>query len=280
MAKKEIVHKEEITYFLRHILDIAGNEVKQGDDFEKQFARRLKFQSKTDWKRYRASIDLLDDTEFAIISAFEYQLGDLSNGNRDSNGMYLRLYGILNAVYLQISAFEELACLLNYSSRDDVTNLFKQLDIYKLRNIAGAHTLDYQYDTTILENETKTSFRIYQCFLEETGNNISALSQHGKILKYNLLNILNEYEEKAKILLIQMVKHAIKYLVHDKNYRVELIKQLDEKLKNLIDYSRIDKNKTHTQKKIKEEKIKLKKLLKESEKLHDLAMIKIIGLND
>ena len=59
-----------------------------------------------------------------------------------------------------------------------------------------------------------------------------------------------------------------------------MIKQLDEKLKNLIDYSRIDKNKTHTQKKIKEEKIKLKKLLKESEKLHDLAMIKIIGLND
>jgi hypothetical protein len=149
MTEKEIVHKEEITYFLRHMLDIAGNEVKQGIDYEKQFKKRLKFQSKTDWKRYRASIDLLDDTEYAIISAFEYQLGDLGNKNKDFNGIYLRLYGILNAVYLQMSAFEELACLLNYSSRDNITDLFKQLDIYKLRNIAGAHTLDYKYDPTI-----------------------------------------------------------------------------------------------------------------------------------
>ena len=82
MTEKEIVHKEEITYFLRHMIDIAGNEVKQGIDYEKQFKKRLKFQSKTDWKRYRASIDLLDDTEYAIISAFEYQLGDLGNKNK------------------------------------------------------------------------------------------------------------------------------------------------------------------------------------------------------
>jgi|JI6StandDraft_1071083.scaffolds.fasta_scaffold13747_3 hypothetical protein len=280
MTEKEIVHKEEITYFLRHMLDIAGNEVKQGIDYEKQFKKRLKFQSKTDWKRYRASIDLLDDTEYAIISAFEYQLGDLGNKNKDFNGIYLRLYGILNAVYLQMSAFEELACLLNYSSRDNITDLFKQLDIYKLRNIAGAHTLDYKYDPTILENEQKTSFRIYQCYLEETGNNISALSQHGKILEYNLLDILNEYEEKARALLILITKHAIKNLVNDKNHRVELTKQLDEKVKNLIDYLQIDKNKIHTEKKLKEERIKIEKLLKEYENLEDLAMIKIPGFED
>ena len=205
---------------------------------------------------------------------------DLGNKNKDFNGIYLRLYGILNAVYLQMSAFEELACLLNYSSRDNITDLFKQLDIYKLRNIAGAHTLDYKYDPTILENEQKTSFRIYQCYLEETGNNISALSQHGKILEYNLLDILNEYEEKARALLILITKHAIKNLVNDKNHRVELTKQLDEKVKNLIDYLQIDKNKIHTEKKLKEERIKIEKLLKEYENLEDLAMIKIPGFED
>lgn len=212
MAKKEVTHKEEITYFLRVMLSIAGNEVEQGIGYEKRYAKRLKFQSETDWRKYRASIDLLDDTEYAIISAFEYQLGDKSNIHRDFNGMYLRLYGILNAVYLQMSAFEELACLLNFSSRSKVTDLFEQLDIYKLRNIAGAHTLDYQFDTTILENEKKTSFRVYQCYLEETGNNISVLSQQNKILRYRLLKILNEYEKIAKNLLIDMINHAIKNL--------------------------------------------------------------------
>jgi hypothetical protein len=82
---EEIMHKEEITYFLRHMLDVAGNDIKQGYNYEISYQKRLKFQKITDWKRYRASIDLLDDTESAIISVFQYQLGDLSNSNKDIN---------------------------------------------------------------------------------------------------------------------------------------------------------------------------------------------------
>jgi hypothetical protein len=59
-----------------------------------------------------------------------------------------------------------------------------------------------------------------------------------------------------------------------------LTKQLDEKVKNLIDYLQIDKNKIHTEKKLKEERIKIEKLLKEYENLEDLAMIKIPGFED
>lgn len=248
MAKKEIIYKEQITFFLRHMLDIAGNEVKQGFDYEKKFAKRLRFQSETDWRKYRAAIDLLDDTEYAIISVFEYQLGNLKNKHKDFNGIYLRLYGILNAVYLQMSAYEELACLLNFSSRDYITNLFKDLDIYRLRNIVGAHTLDYRHDAKTLGNNQKTSFRIYQCFLEETGNNISVLSQQNSILKFKLLDILYEYEKIARNLLVEIVNHAIKNLVNEKNYKMELLKLLNEKLENLIDYSVINKNKEYVDK--------------------------------
>ena len=250
MSKKEVVHKEEITYFLRCMLDIAGHETKQGKDFEKRYAKRLNFQSETEWKKYRACVDLLEDTEYAIISAFEYQLGDLSNKHKDSNGMYLRLYGILNAVYLQMSAYQELADLLKYSlDKKQLRKLFHQLDIYKLRTIAGSHTLNFTTKGEILEDEKETSFRIFASNIEETGFNITVLSQHGKLIKFNLLVILHEYEKIARNLLIQMVKHAINNLVKKKKEKADLTKQLEKKLKNLIDYSKIDKNKVHSEKK-------------------------------
>jgi len=259
MSKKAIVHKEEITYFLRCLLDIAGQETEQGDGYEKRFAERLNFQNETEWKKYRAAIDLLDDTEYAIISAFEYQLGDLNNKNRDVNGMYLRLYGILNAVYLQMSAYQELVELLKFCNKYELKKIFKSLNIYKLRNIAGAHTLDFDSDKEILGNEKVTSFRIFQGDLDATGTYIKVLSQHGTFIQYELLSLLHEYEYSSRDLLIKLVKHALNNLVNDKEQRSDLIHQLEKKLKNLIDYTKIDKNKAVKEKAIKEQKNAAKK---------------------
>lgn len=281
MAKKEITYKEEITYFLNCILAIASYETNQGEDYEKRYAERLNFQSETEWKKYKASVDLLEDTENAITSAFEYQLGDLGNKNRDFNGMYLRLYGILNAVYLQMSAFEELADLLRYSlEKKEVRKLFRQLDIYKLRNIVGAHTLNFSSAKEFLDNVKETSFRIIAADIEETGSNIAVISQHGKLVRYNLLKVLHEYEQMARDLLIQMVRHAINKLVSNKKQKIDLTKELDKKLKKLIDYTKIDKNKVHTEKAIKEQKMLYKKMSKKLAKINYLEMLKMPELVD
>ncbi|HEA28573.1 MAG TPA: hypothetical protein ENH91_01025 [Leeuwenhoekiella sp.] len=249
---EKAVQKEQITDFLLLILRISESEVKNSTDFNEAFRKRLKFQKKTDYKRFRASIDLLDDTEYGIISAFTYQLGDLKNKNDDIGELNLRLYGILNAVYLQMNAFEEIATLLNYSSRKEIQEIFTQLDIYKLRGIAGSHTVDYKYDKkTLLDNpliHKTTSFRIVQTYLEKTGKKIAFVDENDFWAEYNLINVLWEYEKIATDLLINIIRFAIKKLIPKKQGRKEIEDRLNELIPKLIDYKKLDKNQNYGQK--------------------------------
>lgn len=246
--KNEETHKEQLTCLLLLPLQIAGAEAEGEKDFEKAFMKRLKFQKQSDWKRYRASVDLLDDTEYAIISGFEYQLGDIRNQNGDTGEDLLRLYGILNAVYLQMSAFKEIAKLLNYPSGGKISETFERLDIYRLRNIAAAHTVDFRYDKEFQERfgiKKSTSFRIIQHCLEKTGSKILAQDENDIRLEFNLLKALTEYEKIATDLLVELIKHSIITLIHKKEDKIGVRKRLDELLPNLRDYSTINKNKRH-----------------------------------
>lgn len=252
MAKKqskEVTYKSQITHLLLNLLEIAGHDTQYAADFEEAYRKRLKFQKQTDWRRFRASVDLLDDTESAIQSVFRYQLGDLSNNNEDYGEMNLRLYGILNAVYLQMGAYKVLANLLNYPDRDNVSSSFEQLDIYKLRGIAGAHTVDYTYDEQTLANQKginkKTSFRVVQMHLENTGRNITVLDENNITYEFNLLKILAEYEKLATDLLVRLINHSVKTLVNTKEDKAFFRDRLKELIPNLMDYSKLDQNKKY-----------------------------------
>jgi len=242
----EVVYKERLTHLLRMILEIGWNDVKEEKDIEIAYQKRLKFQKITDWKKYRASIDLIDDTEYAIVSAFQYQLGDKRNENWDIGEIYLRLYGILNAVYLQISAFEVIANLLNFPGREEVPLSFHKLRIYQLRNIAASHTVDYDYSAEFVRSKPdinkKTSFRITQSKLEKTGSKITAFDENNISFTFNLKEILTEYESVARNLLVRLIQHSIKELVDKKEDKVEMRNRLEEMLPRLIDYSTIDEN--------------------------------------
>lgn len=242
---KEIIYKEQITYLLLLTLQIAADDVKGAKDFENAFKKRLRFQKQTDWKRFRASVDLLDDTEYAIMSAFRYQLGDMKVDNRDTGELFLRLYGVLNAVYLQMYAFKEIANLLNLENSNQVELDFKRLGIYRLRNIAAAHTVDYKYDDDFRREHGingTTSFRIVQSRLEKTGSYIQAIDENGISIEFNLLNLLTEYEAAARALLLRLIHHSVNTLVLKRNDKTEIRKRLDEMLPYLIDYSKINMN--------------------------------------
>lgn len=248
-SKKEVVYKDQITHLLLLLLEIAGTDVQNSKNFEDDYKKRLKFQEQTDWKRFRASIDLLDDTEEAIISAFKYQLGDLSRKYKDSGELYLRLYGILNAVYLQMGAYEEIALLIHFSNRNSIKELFQKLDIYKLRGIAGAHTIDYWHDEETIKSQPninkKTSFRIVQFYLEETGKSITVLDENNIQFEFNLLEILIEYEKIATDLLVKLIHFSVENLVHKKDDKIDLKSRLYKLLPNLIIYSTLNKNEAY-----------------------------------
>jgi len=245
-TNKKVVYKDEVFYLFLLLIQIALRDVKGSIDFEDAFKRRLGFQSSTDWKKFRACVDLLEDTEYAIESAFQFQLGDLSIKNNDHGELYIRLYGILNAVYLQSKAFVEISKLLHYPNPKLIDKSFKELKIYKLRGIAGSHTVDYEHDLETKKQYPKikniTTFRILQVTLSKTGKNICAIDENNISFEFNLLDVLSEYEKLATNYLIKLIRHSIDKLVHKKVDKLEMQNRLDIMLPNLIDYSMINKN--------------------------------------
>ena len=233
--------KGQITQIFLSILEIKIAEVADKANYKEELKDLLKFQHIDDIERFRACIDLLEDTEYAIINAFQFQLGDLRK-RADDGEMYLRLYGILNAVYLQTNAYIVLCNLLNYNERDKLQTVLKKLRIYEFRSIAGAHTIDHLHNNPT-KNRKRTSFKVLQASLNNRcGNNIIAIDESGRVLRFNLLNLLSEYELITRELLINIVTHTIGSLINSKETKVNLSKHLNTLKTNLPDYKKLDRN--------------------------------------
>lgn len=234
---KAIYNEELINYFL-FPLKQTEFELRGESNIEKKFQKRLRLQNDTDWKKYQACVDLLVDCDYAIIDVYEYGLSVSASSNVGE--MYLRLYGILNAVYLQIGALKGLSNLLNYNIHEVLGIKLEELEVYRFRNIIGAHTIDYLYDESFNERQTgqkkKTSFRITQTSLSKYGGHIMAIDENNNILYFNLFKSLDDYLLTFRKLIIELLNQMTGTIVKGK-YRQELKKEIAEKKKMLLNYS-------------------------------------------
>lgn len=240
-------YKEEIINLLLIPLESASISNLNNANFENQYRKDLKFQDNLDWKDYRACVDLIVDTEYAIQNTFEIQLGDLSIKDNNLGEMYIRLYGVLNAVYLQIGAILKLLNLVNHPKRELSKASLTNLDIYKFRGMAGAHTVDYIYDKEFLiqnpDLKKNSSFRLIQSSLNKTGSRIQLVDRNDNIFTFNLLDTLKEYEGKVWEIIIDLIKYVQSNLIKNKSHKNIMSSQLNTKLPYLIGYSKMDKNK-------------------------------------
>lgn len=249
MGKKiETVTKDSIYQIFLSAYDCIINENRGNPNFRGAVKKGMKFQDESDLLKYRACIDLLEDTEYALISGFTFQLGNLKNQHYDIGEIYVRLYGILNAVSLQIEAIANLANLINFSYKTNIKHTLQALDIYRLRNIAGAHTIDCRYKFKKNENSEiigKRSFRIVMDSLTETGESIVAINNFSESETFNLIEVLNEYENESRKIIVEMANYCIDYYVKLKEHKLLLKTSLNEAVNKLIDYKKLDENKVY-----------------------------------
>ena len=107
------------------------------EDYKKILNRNLKFENNDDHHRLRACIDLTEDTQFAISEFYE---NGLKTKACNDGEMYLRLYGVLNAIYLQMQSAIGLIELFKIPNKKKSTQELKALKIIDVRNKIGAHT--------------------------------------------------------------------------------------------------------------------------------------------
>ncbi|RXQ87258.1 hypothetical protein EO244_16590 [Ancylomarina salipaludis] len=212
--------KSKLTYILLYCLSYGcriGSSAKETK-------KRLKVEFEFDAKRIRSCIDLIQDTEGAIFSFSEYGLQKFSFNNVNGDGeLYLRLYGILNAIYLQLNSIIELYDVLKIPGKKKVINRFKELEIYEIRNVVASHTVNYMDSENISpKGFSKNFFRITQMFLTAKSEEMNAVDGFDNVREYNLYNSFLEYNRVSEEILYDCVTNYFERIIINKTKRDDL----------------------------------------------------------
>lgn len=251
MKKKAIngneLHIETIKCELMKIwLILLQHGLPVGNNYQLEDIRnKSKLQGLYDFKKIRSCVDLIEDTEDAIIEFFTFQLSTTPEDPRLGE-KYLRLYGILNAIYLQIQAIIQLAELVKCPNKTALEKGFNNLKITEIRHIAGAHTINF-----IATNSSKfkaiegpvNSFRLTQTELNADGSNITIVDAFGSYEKINLKKEIVSYLAKSDATLIDVTKKYISTLFkNNQSKKVEFFEMIDELKEKSINYECFNKN--------------------------------------
>jgi len=199
------IYSEILLGVLRYI---PVRNYKDNNDYKQVLNKNLKFENDDGHLRLRACIDLIEDSQTAIS---EFNKNGLATKSENLPEMYLRLYGVLNAVYLQKQSIIELIELFKIPNKRKIIAEFQVLKIIELRNKIGAHTLNYKE-----EIQSKTSrieyYRLTQSTISKWGNGLVLVSNYDKIYNYDLKTLINEFTGYVEFYLDSISGKALKSL--------------------------------------------------------------------
>jgi hypothetical protein len=263
--KKDFVHlstKQKCALLLLACLD-WGCHPRDHKDIEEKIRKRLKLQYSFDPSRLRSCIDLITDTEDAICYFSKFGLQKFSiDGSNESGELYLKFYGVLNAVFQQIYCIAEIYEVCKIHNKSDALKKLKALKIYELRNIAGSHTINYEDKAEYTpENFKRNFFRITSIQLTSKGTQIHAVDGFQNLREYNLYELIMDYNIISEEILYdaclrymdsiflnvesernKLLSHY--ELEHFKNYDYRLLNENDKLLTRYLKRirSKIDRN--------------------------------------
>lgn len=105
-------------------------------------AKLLRLNSDNDWSFICVAMDIVGDASLAMRNFAEFALEGPTKYN-DVGERYLRLYGVLSAVYIQQQAVLKLYALMGCPSPKEQKGRFEALVLRELRHKLASHGLDY-----------------------------------------------------------------------------------------------------------------------------------------
>ena len=166
----------------------------------------LGFDALNGHKKYRAAIDLLEDTQYAIKEVMKRGLHTCDDVEQQHGEQYVRLYGVLNAVSLQMLSIRVLHSLFKDGRTQGSAAAMKELMIYRVRNAAGAHTLDNQ---TKPGGKNTTFHRITQSDFSKWGDRLTFTVDGEGVVRFDLMAALRQYEDTSDRILHTLTKDVI-----------------------------------------------------------------------
>jgi hypothetical protein len=157
--------------------------------YEKMMSR-FRF-DKIDGTRFLlSSLDILGDSEAAITELHESKIENGMTNNHSQ--MYLRIYGVLSAVYIHNQSIKVLCELFKVQEAAEIKDKIGKSGIMFLRHIISAHPLNF-----LTEDDTTESFQLVRMSLTN-GGNLQVRNHNGEFKYYNIFDLLREYESLAE----------------------------------------------------------------------------------
>lgn len=194
--------------FLGVLRHVPVEEAKDEEHFNRALQKALGFQRQADCKLLRSAIDLLEDTQGAIDEVKERGLYVSTRPFTQQRESYLRLYGVLNAVYLQARSIKELMRMFGYSKCGQYWDALRNHPLFKARNAIGAHALDNQED--LHNRATVTHNRLTQSSLSKWGKSLTVISDRSGVIDVNLMEEIETYEQLSTGILLELAETVVR----------------------------------------------------------------------
>lgn len=170
------------------------------EEYDKEITKKLKFSNITDYKLLRACIDLLEDSQYAILAA---KANGLKTNRNHFGEMYLRLYGVLNAAYLQLGATIDLMKLFNIKDFKTKKQILKSCKLIELRNKIGSHSTNYKHN-----DKEKDFFKVAQSEIDKWGSDMLIVGKDGHE-KIDLIENIDSFSTQIEVILEEIVSGVI-----------------------------------------------------------------------
>lgn len=192
---------------------------RQGKTFLGKAKERFCFDSEDGWKFLTSCLDTIGDSHFAIVY-FKNARFDAKEDTVTGGEHYLRLYGVLSAVYIQQQSIIKLCDLFKVKNLNDIKEDFSKQDITFLRHCISAHPINFS------DSNKKVGYKIERCSINNWGNlGVRDDSNISKI--YNIFDSLDKYlvlaEKTLEKVCSKMIENTCKTTDSKKE---ELIRQL------------------------------------------------------
>ncbi len=191
------------------------------EDFLSHVQQCLKLNRKEDWNYILASEDILEDSNFAIANFLRFGIsGPTKYG--DMGEKYLRLYGILNATYLQQQAVFNLFKFFQCPDIKSKKKVIDALEVVSVRHKLAAHSANYE------DKESQEMHVFVPVRMELNDFECSYFNHHND--SYTTVNLTDALEKHLELMCstyLEVVKKMIATIYKsNKEKQEELLKRI------------------------------------------------------
>ena len=167
------------------------------EDFLTHVQTCLRLNKPEDWNYILASEDILEDSNTAISNFLKFGVSGPTKYN-DLGEKYLRLYGALNAAYLQQQAILNLYIFFQCQNPKELRQQFNSLQVIELRHKLASHSANY-------DDQNSGNMHVFVPVRIELGDfEISYFNYHND--DYSTADLKKAIEEHLKLMCETYIK--------------------------------------------------------------------------